>query len=346
MWFSASDKSSGSYLLRPWKIGFATSPDGITWTIYPTPVLSPSPGQWDSQTVEEAFVLRENGQYKMWYAGGTTPTPQAIGYATSPDGINWTKHTSNPILTAGTDPWEAGGVCGPCVMPYESGYKIWYTGWNTAGTQEYVGYATSVDGIVWQRDTQNNPVLSPGNPGSWDDTWLGYPRVLYKDNIYYMYYVGVDAIWGKFQIGLATSSNEVDWQKHQSNPVLQPSPGQWDEANVNPGSVSLVSDTLYFWYDGGGFNPAVNTYKIGLATSEYTSLPLPPGTYTIGTGGNFATIQEAFNKLETDGVAGNVTLELTDELYTATTSQYGFLLNGPIPGAGPNSRVTIKPAEN
>jgi hypothetical protein len=74
--------------------------------------------------------------------------------------------------------------------------------------------------------------------------------------------------------------------------------------------------------------------------------PLPAGTYFIGSGGDFPTIDSAFNKLSIDGIAGNVTLELIDELYTATTSQYGFLLNGPIPGAGPNSRVTIKPAEN
>jgi hypothetical protein len=86
--------------------------------------------------------------------------------------------------------------------------------------------------------------------------------------------------------------------------------------------------------------------QLGMATSPYTPLPLPPGTYTVGTDGNFATIQESFTKLETDGVAGNVTLELIDELYTAPTTQYGFQLNGPIPGAGPNSRVTIKPAEN
>ncbi|MBK9097726.1 MAG: T9SS type A sorting domain-containing protein [bacterium] len=74
--------------------------------------------------------------------------------------------------------------------------------------------------------------------------------------------------------------------------------------------------------------------------------PLPAGTYSIGTGGYFSTIQSAFDKLSTDGVAGAVTLELIDELYTATTGQYGYILNGPIPGAGPNSRVTIKPAEN
>ncbi len=92
-----------------------------------------------------------------------------------------------------------------------------------------------------------------------------------------------------------------------------------------------------------GYNGSL--WRIGLATSLF-SPPLLPGTYTVGNGGNFATIQEAFDKLSTDGVAGNVTLELIDELYTTSTVQFGFQLNGPIPGAGPNSRVTIKPAEN
>ena len=53
-----------------------------------------------------------------------------------------------------------------------------------------------------------------------------------------------------------------------------------------------------------------------------------------------------FDILSQYGVAGTVTLELIDNLYTAPTDSFGFKLNGPIPGAGPNSRVTIKPAEN
>jgi hypothetical protein len=74
--------------------------------------------------------------------------------------------------------------------------------------------------------------------------------------------------------------------------------------------------------------------------------PLPAGTYSVGTGGDFPTIDSAFNKLSVDGIAGEVILELIDNLYTAPSVQFGFVLNGPIPGAGPNSRVTIKPAEN
>lgn len=74
--------------------------------------------------------------------------------------------------------------------------------------------------------------------------------------------------------------------------------------------------------------------------------PLPEGTYTIGTSGYFPTIDSAFKKLSIDGIAGAVILELIDNQYTAPTGQFGFFLNGPIPGAGPNSRVTIKPAAN
>ena len=47
--------------------------------------------------------------------------------------------------------------------------------------------------------------------------------------------------------------------------------------------------------------------------------PLPAGTYSVGTVGYFPTIDSAFNKLSIDGVAGEVILELIDELYTATS---------------------------
>ncbi len=74
--------------------------------------------------------------------------------------------------------------------------------------------------------------------------------------------------------------------------------------------------------------------------------PLPAGTYSVGTGGYFTTIDSAFNKLSIDGIAGEVILELIDDLYTAPANSFGFFINGPIPGAELNNRVTIKPAVN
>ena len=34
----------------------------------------------------------------MWYSGGDQYEPNAIGYATSRDGLKWSKHENNPIF--------------------------------------------------------------------------------------------------------------------------------------------------------------------------------------------------------------------------------------------------------
>ncbi len=74
------------------------------------------------------------------------------------------------------------------------------------------------------------------------------------------------------------------------------------------------------------------------------SNPLPIATYTVGDGGYFITLDSAFNKLSIDGIEGEIILELVDELYTAPAGKLGFVLYGPIPGAGPDSRIILKPA--
>ena len=89
-------------------------------------------------------------------------------------------------------------------------------------------------------------------------------------------------------------------------------------------------------------------YKISITEKIHNPLgpPLAAGTYTVGNGGDFPTIDSAFKKLSVDGIAGAVTLELIDEFYQAPADTFGFLLDGPILGAGANSRITIKPALN
>ena len=74
--------------------------------------------------------------------------------------------------------------------------------------------------------------------------------------------------------------------------------------------------------------------------------PLAAGTYTVGNGGDYATLQSAFDKLSTDGVAGQVIFELINSVYVAPMVDYGFLLNGPIPGASLSNKVIIRPAAN
>ena len=268
MWFSAT---SGNPVF-PYRIGFAKSSDGKSWDIHSDPVLIPgSSGEWDSYTVEFPHVIRENGQYKMWYSsGGSNYMQYKIGLATSPDGINWTKDAGNPIFGSGTEPWQAGGVMGCFVMPVSGGYKMWYTGLTTSGINGMcaIGYANSTDGISWERN--NNPVLVPSSPGEWDDTWVFNPDVLFIDNLYYMWYVGTPNTSFLFEIGLATSYDGINWEKHSTNPVLQPTPGYWDGISVGCGTVLFIGDSLCLWYHGMG-----SFWQIGLATSApFIALPV------------------------------------------------------------------------
>jgi hypothetical protein len=81
-------------------------------------------------------------------------------------------------------------------------------------------------------------------------------------------------------------------------------------------------------------------------SQDVIAAPLPAGTYTIGVGATFSTIDSAFSRLHADGIAGPVTLLLTDTLYVAPSTPGDFRLVGPIAGAGPASRITIRPADN
>jgi predicted GH43/DUF377 family glycosyl hydrolase len=154
-------------------------------------------------------------------------------------------------------------------MPVSGGYKIWYTGFTTAlaNGNLYIGYATSEDGISWQRDTINNPVLEPGVAGGWEGKWVWYPEVLLIDEMYYMWYAGSNiGFWDRIDVGLATSSNGIEWTKHQQNPVLSPSQGMWDWPKVECSSIKLIGDSLWMWYSGNA-----SVIQFGLATSSLVS---------------------------------------------------------------------------
>jgi predicted GH43/DUF377 family glycosyl hydrolase len=330
-------------------IGFAVSGDGITWTRDLNPVLTSDSTAWDSNFVAAACVLRESGQYKMWYTGAKDDFPGPglgalrIGYATSPDGRSWTKHPGNPVVGPSVAGWDSGGAGYCSVIPVQGGYMMFYEGFDLSG--DGIGRAFSTDGITWQKDVLNNPVLTKGAPGAWDgNTFL--PRVLAIEGKYYMWYtaetVPGSGPWG---IGLATSLDTGrTWTKHPLNPVLTQGPsGSWDERWVGLGSLLIVGDTVRMWYYGGTAPSYVD--KIGHATAPLA--PLEAGSYTVGAGGAFPTLKQAFHRLSTAGILGPVTLLLTDTLYVPSPSDSGsFRLDGPVSGAGPASRITIRPADN
>jgi predicted GH43/DUF377 family glycosyl hydrolase/photosystem II stability/assembly factor-like uncharacterized protein len=252
-------------------IGFAYSSDGITWTLNSTnPVMTPGPTGWDSLFVGAVCVLKEGGTYKMWYTGwkSTTRYPHSIGYATSPNGINWTKHP-DPVLSPSTG-WESGAVGYPSVIKVGSSYVMFYTGEVSAGIA-LTGRAISTDGITWQRYA-NNPVLPAGEPGEWDqNNYLG--NVIELNNTLYIYYTGeANPNVSGTAIGVAASTDMgITWTKYSGNPIIQQgTSGQWDYGWIETGCAVFAQNELKLYYDGGGAATG-NRGRIGLATSPIQS---------------------------------------------------------------------------
>jgi uncharacterized repeat protein (TIGR01451 family) len=133
----------------------------------------------------------------MWYSGQNVN--QYIGYATSNDGIAWTKHPGNPVMDLGpSGAWDDAHLETPSVLRDNQGYQMWYTGF---GTIRRIGYARSPDGITWTKFV-GNPVLDVGASGEWDEVRVAHPSVLFDDGVYKMWYYG-----GQPQrIGYATST--------------------------------------------------------------------------------------------------------------------------------------------
>jgi len=325
MWFNTSPGYQGHSANRPWRVGFAVSKDGANWVMYPSAVLSPDSGKWDNFSIEQPEVIRENGQYKMWYSSfKDLASPDYLGYATSPDGVHWTKYSGNPIFGPGTAAWEAGGPYGCTLMPVSGGYKMWYGGLDAAYTGGWIGYATSADGISWKRDTVNSPVLNAGASGQWDDKNVALPNVLRIGTAYYMWYLGNNISGTTEATGVATSPDGVtNWTRYAHNPVLRGSPGAWDQEYADVATVLLRGDTLHLWYDSYKVPDNLNPSKIGLATSRITSGWL---AQTSGTTNDLYRI--SFTDGNTGTIAGaSGTILRTTNAGTAWTSQGSGTVN-------------------
>ncbi len=109
--------------------------------------LHQTPGYWESQRVECPDVFFDGSVYHMWYTGGNTTSWwnwKGIGYATSADGITWTKYESNPVLTMDAGNWDSQWV-GFCRVLWDSTtsqFQMWYGG-GSGDWYAKLGYATA-----------------------------------------------------------------------------------------------------------------------------------------------------------------------------------------------------------
>jgi hypothetical protein len=130
-------------------------------------------------------VLLEATTFKMWYQGDSNEADERIGYATSDDGVHWTRR-AEPVLRPSNSGWDNVAVYQPSVvLDSDSGvYHMWYSG---HGARTLIGYAVSPDGIHWSKGPAI-PSLEP--EGEWELYAVNFVSVILDGGIAHMWYTG------------------------------------------------------------------------------------------------------------------------------------------------------------
>ena len=238
------------------------------------PVLQGDPGEWDEGELERPIVIKDGSTYKMWYSGKNVANTWQIGYATSDNGTNWTKHASNPLFQPGVNgKWDDHHVEADWVIMEDSTtYKMWYTGTDNSNVEvnNQIGYATSLDGTTWNRPDPNNPVLPKGEANDWDEDGVQAASVIIDNDApagekYKMWYVGKSNCGTgpcDTAIGYATSSDGITWAKY-SDPVINLGPdGSWDGDYICTVRVIKEGSIYRMWYTGEEFETPVGGERI------------------------------------------------------------------------------------
>jgi len=154
-----------------------------------------------------------NKRWKMLFNGrNASSVYEKIGYAYSADGKSWTKCTGNPVFEI-TDR----RVDSAALLRVGNKFYMFYR--QTLVDPQQVGLAYSDDCITWT-EYPDNPVLSLGGSGQWDDYLVAYISLYFDQGTFYMIYTGKRST-DYYKIGMAISSNCFDWTKMPYNPILQ-----------------------------------------------------------------------------------------------------------------------------
>ena len=221
-------------------------------------------GAWDEHIREIGNIIYDVGEsdasrrYKTFYSGyigAYAGNNVYVGYAYSPDGINWTKF-GKVIARSLEDPY---------VVKNGSTYHMYAEDKADVPFRNIRKYHSS-DCESWVDDGDVFDVQAGGVPADWEADDVSSPIVWIEASTWYLLYEGRGGGFGG-KIGLATSPDGINWTRDASNPVLDAgAAGEWDETNVVPDDITKVGATYYMIYHGYGASGPTGWW-VGMATA-------------------------------------------------------------------------------
>ena len=313
MWYTArpSDLTPGVMPVATGAIGLAQSTDGITWERLAGDgpageCFGPNDEDWwtfdtthvglgDVHVMSNQVVKNSLGLYWMYYFGGdandyemTPGAPPVVGAATSigvalsNDGVHWGRvegeHSSGAVLEPTDDQLFVGW---PQCVQMSSEPDLWhmyYHAFDKKSESFSIGVATSSNCVNWK--PRDGYCLEPSKDAAAFDAGGVSARCVIADPAlprsspegpkaggWLMFYEAQDAE-KRHTIGLARSTDGLEWRRDSQTPVLEPSAidGSWDEVAVSrPWVVPMDDGSARIYYIGRGAN---GEQAIGMAQSD------------------------------------------------------------------------------
>ena len=210
-------------------------------------------GAWQMKTVmrnnagnivstdEKNFVVEEDTLTQLL---GVTAGGEFIYIPLSDSIQTWIDNSSNPVLARSDSDLPVRWIYNPIVLSEDDTFYVWFTGIQVDSSARTINFAQSMDGEQWILGS-NQPILKPGSPVDWDYNHIATGPIIKENGVYRLYYNSLSDFIPDWKVGLATSTDKIQWIKH-GNPVLVP---EGSEGRVNAVAVIKIGSSFYMYYN-------------------------------------------------------------------------------------------------
>jgi len=228
MLYRAQDKNGTS------RLGYAESGDGIHFTRWPQPVLSPEADYERDGGVEDPRLVKFGDTYYLTYTGYNKKDAQ-LCLATSLDLIHWER--KGVILPAYKGHWNVGWTKSGAIVPEKIDGKYWmYFLGTSADKTDQIGLAYSTDLLHWTEAT-DTPVL-PRRPGQFDSRVVepGSPPILTSRGIVLIYNAADDNLVYRTSLAIFDRQDPRKVLFRSDKPIFEPEK-EWEKIGQVPNVV-------------------------------------------------------------------------------------------------------------
>ena len=234
------------------------------------------PDAWDRDLRERGWIMRADGRWHLWYTGSNPDRDgvRRLGYATSPDGLNWTRRGRQPlvndrwiedvcVVTAASPAERAGGRCGPVHWMFAEG----------AGDIAHL--LCSRDRVHWRQRGPLDIRTTAGRPIAAGPR--GTPAVWLERGVWHLFYERMDrGVW------LATSTDLEVFTNVSDEPVLACGPEAYDRQAIAIDQVIRYRGRYYAYYhasadaDWRGWSTCIAASDDLVQWEKYAGNPILP----------------------------------------------------------------------